>query len=126
MYKIAPALGVAGLVLAACASPVGVGEIVGEYNLISIDGNPLPTTPAHQGGAPQVLASTLSLAQDGTFRMTMTYAGPGGKAVTRDFRGTYSTTGEGIRMVWDGAGVTTATVDATRLVLMNEGMAFAY
>lgn len=126
MRSTAAIFAASALVLVACASPGGSADWIGEYTLVSVDGSLLPMTPQHEGGAPQILASTLELVEDGTFSMSMIYAGPDGKSISRDFKGTYSAEGDGLKLAWEGAGVTPVTFDGNQLTLMNEGIAFTY
>ena len=115
-----------GLWLPACKQVSGPSDVTGTYLLVTIDGRELPYTPAHQGGAPQVVSSTLTLDAGGTFRMSMSYATTPGNSISRDFGGTYTQEGTVLSMLWKGAGKTTATLEGSTLTLNNEGILFAY
>lgn len=112
--------------LTSCSKTDDAGNYIGTYELVTIDGNPLPFSPAHEGGAPEVLASTLTLAADGTFQMSMTYATTAGNSASRDFTGTYTIDQTTLRFVWEGAGVTPGTLDGKTLTIVNEGIPFTY
>ncbi len=114
------------LTLPACSSIDKSGDITGTYELATIDGNPVPYTPPHQGGAPEILSSTLVLQADGTFRMSMTYRTTPGNSTTREFTGTYTLTENTLRFDWEGAGVTPGTLNGSVVTINNEGLLFAY
>ena len=126
MRKLLLVLLFLGLWLSACNQAAGTSELTGTYSLVTIDGHALPYIPSHEGGAPQVVSSTLTLNADGTFRMSMSYGAPSGKTVSRDFSGTYTQEGNVLNMLWKGAGKTTATFEGSTLTLNNEGILFAY
>ncbi len=120
------ALVVVALWLAACSQADNSGDFTGTYELVTIDGHELPYTPTHEGGAPEVLSSTLILDADGTFRMSMTYGTASGNSMERDFSGTYTVDGAALRFVWEGAGVTSGTLEGDTVTIVNEGIPFAY
>jgi len=120
------ALLIAALALVACAPPLGADDITGSYNLVSIDGNPLPFNPAHEVGAPEVISGTLTLAGDGTFQMTMTFATEPNDPVSRSMNGSYILEEGVLKLDWQGSGVTPATVDNRSITLVNEGLSFLY
>jgi len=120
---------VVGLFLVACnqgSETAEPSDHTGTYSLVSIDGNELPYTPSHAGGAPQVLSSTLTLNADGTFHMSMSYGTESGNPVSREFNGTYTREDSSFRLQWEGAGVTTGTLEGDTLTIDNEGLLFAY
>lgn len=115
------------LLLPACGAAETSNDYLGTYDLVSIDGNPLPYTPAHEGGAPEILSSTLTLNADGTFQMSMTYGSTSGNSISRDFTGLYTIVDEStLRFEWEGAGVTMGTLEANIVTINNEGLLFAY
>ena len=126
MQKLLLILLLLGLWLPACSQASGPSDPTGTYRLVNIDGNALPYAPPHEGGAPQVVSSTLTLNADGTFRMSMSYATTPGNSISRDFSGTYTREGAVLTMLWKGAGKTTATFQGNTLTLNNEGILFAY
>ena len=126
MQKLLLILLLLGLWLPACNQASGPSDPTGAYRLVNIDGNALPYAPPHEGGAPQVVSSTLTLNADGTFRMSMSYATTPGNSISRDFSGTYTREGAVLTMLWKGAGKTAATCEGNTLTLNNEGILFAY
>jgi len=119
------------LLWAAGCSPVSgtpvVPDYLGTYNLVSIDGHPVPYAPVHQGQqAPEIVSSSLTLNEDGTFTMTMSYTNPSGGTISNDFAGTYTQDGTDFMLKWEGAGQTKVTIEGGSLTLNNEGMLFSY
>lgn len=115
------------LLLSACGKAGTSNSYLGTYDLVNIDGNPLPYTPPHEGGAPEILSSTLTLNEDGTFQMSMTYGTTPGNSISRDFTGTYSILDDGtLRFIWEGAGITPGTLDKNTVTVNNEGILFVY
>ena len=129
MRRLSLALWVMGLYLSACSEAPKAAktpEPAGTYSLFAINGNALPYTPPHEGGAPQVRSSVFTLNADQTFSMTMTYGDPSGNAFSRDFSGTYTLQGSVFTFQWKGAGTTTATIEGNTFTMDNEGVLFAY
>jgi hypothetical protein len=120
------ALWVVALALAACAPVPGTDDITGTYTLVSVEGNPLPYNPAHEVGAPEIISSTLTLASDSTFQMTITFATAPGNPVSRDMKGTYSLVDGTLSFDWEGAGITPATHEDGTITIVNEGLSFLY
>jgi len=113
------------LVLVSCSS--GQANVSGEYTLVSIDSNPIPYAPTHEGQqGPQVLGGSMVLNEDGTFSMTMDYAGAPGNTISRDFSGTYEQSRDAFVFTWEGAGKTPVTIEAETLTLDNEGILFVF
>lgn len=108
-------------------------SIAGDYTLIAIDGHRLPYALAAHGDAARaeawpVLAGTLSLRPNGTFRVETTYNSnmTGSDKSTYQFSGTcFGSEGE-FRMVWDGGGQTAIAVRGDTILVKNEGNAFSY
>jgi hypothetical protein len=97
----------------------------GTYTLVTVNGNKLPYTPPHKGGAPQVLSGNITLNADGTFASAMSYNLPTG-VVSQQFSGTYTRDGSRFSLQWKGAGTTTATLEGNTFTMDNEGSLFAY
>lgn len=115
----------ATLALAACGGETD--DPTGMYEMVSIDGNELPYAPAHQGQTgPEIVAGSLTLNADGTFSMTMDFQIPGGTSQISDFEGSYTREGSEFRMQWEGAGVTTGTLEGDEFSFNNEGMIFTF
>ena len=122
-------LGVLALALPGCRqaeTPAKASDPSGTYTLATINGNKLPFTPPHEGGAPEVQSGAITLNADGTFTSTMAYRLPGGRDGSRDFSGVYTRSGAVFRLEWKGAGVTPATLETNTLTIDNEGMKCAY
>ena len=120
------ALPIVALALVACGPAQGADDITGLYTLVSIDGRPLPYNPAHEVGAPEVIAGTLTFAGDGSFEMTMTFATEPNNPVSRSMKGSYTLEEGVLTLEWQGAGVTPATYDSDTIALVNEGLSFLY
>ncbi len=102
-------------------------DFTGTYNLVSIEGNPIPYAPMHLGRRqPQVVAGSITLHHGGTFASTMEYANDAGKTMSRAFAGTYTMDGAEFILSWTGAGRTTATIEENTFTMNNEGMLFVY
>lgn len=118
-----------GLCLPACrnvSSTARTSDHIGTYALVAINGNKLPHTPPHEGGAPQVQSGAITLDGDGTFTSSMSYGLPAGKVASRDFSGTYTRDGSRFSLQWKGAGTTTATLEGHTFTMDNEGSLFTY
>lgn len=133
--KITHATGLALLTLSlvvgtsACRGPLDnerAAAIAGTYVLETIDGQSLPVTPVHQGGAPLVNAGEITLHPDGSFASSMTYGRPAGGEADRDFSGTYRMDDGQFVLRWDGAGQTVARLEGKTFVMTNEGVQFVY
>ena len=102
------------------------------YNLVSVDGHPVPYAPMHEGGqAPEVAGGSLTINSDGTFTGTIKFSNPNIVAVEpavhdKGQPGTYTKEGNDLKLKWPGAGYTTATIDGDKLTMNNEGMLFVY
>lgn len=105
----------------------GNSEVAGTYNLVSVDGHPVPYPPRQEGQQGlQIVSSTLTLNGDGTFVSTMNYGDTPGWPRSRDFKGTYAKQGADYVLTWEGAGQTGVTIDGGTLTMNNEGMLFVY
>ena len=103
-----------GLCLPACqkaSSTAQPSDHTGTYTLVTINGNKLPFTPPHEGGAPEVESGSITLQADGTFTSAMSYGPPEAKIPSRDFSGTYTRDGSRFSLQWKGAGTNTATLE---------------
>jgi len=107
----------------------------GTYGLVTIDGHPVPFTPAdpdrpaNAPPGPTIVASTFTVGPDSTFRMSMRYRmpmGDTGQVVQREFSGTYVRQGDAYNFTWAGAGQTPVSLRGDTLTLNNMGMLFAY
>ncbi len=118
-----------GLCLPACqkaSSTAPTSDHTGTYTLVTLNGNKLPYTPPHEGGAPQVQSGSITLNAEGTFTSAISYRLPDGKVASRDFSGTYTRDVSRFSLQWKGAGTTTATLESNTFTMDNEGVLFAY
>jgi hypothetical protein len=56
----------------------------------------------------------------------MAFIPPSGREVTRDVKATYVQKGSTLRMQWEGAGVTTGTIEGNQFTMTNEDMVLVY
>ena len=119
-----------GLLLSACnkqETKVTTGsDLTGVYNLASVDGKQVPATVSHEGAALQVRSGSLTINADGTCASKMVFVPPSGQETTHDVSATYTRDGSKLTMKWQGAGVTTGTLDGNTFTMNNEGMLFVY
>lgn len=117
------------LLLSGCeraADTTKLPDINGTYTLVTINGNKLPYTPPHEGGAPQVTSGTFTIRSDGTCSSQLAFVLPSGKASSREVSATYTREGSKLNLQWQGAGRTTGTIEGTTFTMDNEGTLFAY
>jgi len=99
------------------------------FNLVSIDGHPVPYAPMHGGGqAPEVSGGSLTINTDGTFACAINFSDarivvPGDRPKEP---GTYTREGNELTLKHPGAGYTPATVDGDKITMNNEGMLFVF
>ena len=99
---------------------------VGNYALVSVDGNKVPCTVAHEGHTLTVKSGTFIINADGTCSSKMALSLPSGDNSSRVVKATYTRQGSKLNMRWEGAGTTTGTVDGDTFTMNNEGMILAY
>jgi hypothetical protein len=119
----------AGILLSACKqeSKVATGaDPTGVYSLVSVNGNKVPASVSHDGTALQVRSGSFAIKADGTCGTTTVFVPPSGKEATRDVSATYTKDGSKLTMQWQGAGVTTGTIEGDTFTMNNEGMVFVY
>lgn len=63
---------------------------------------------------------------DGTCAGLMAFVMPSGEAQSREVGATYTRDGSTLTMQWEGAGVTSGTVEGDTFTMDNEGQRFAY
>ncbi len=109
------------------AKPVASREsnLAGAYNLVSVDGKPLPCAVAH-AGSPTVTAGVFTLNPDGSCSSRIVMSTPSGGDMTREVKATYTRTGTKLTMNWTGAGTTTGDLSGDTFTMNNEGIVFAY
>jgi hypothetical protein len=74
----------------------------------------------------QVRSGSFTVKAGGTCSTKTTFVPPSGAEATRDVSATYTKEGSKLTMQWQGAGMTTATVEGGTLTMNNEGMLFVY
>jgi len=119
----------AGLLLSACKPEAKVAKDVdptGVYTLVSVNGNAVPASVSHDGTALQVRSGTFTIKADGTCGTKTVFVPPSGQEATRDVSATYTKEGSKLTMKWQGAGMTTGTIEGNTFTMDNEGMLFAY
>ena len=100
---------------------------VGTYTLVSVDGNKVPCAVKHDGKEGLTVKSgAFVINADGTCSSQVTFTTPAGKDASREVKATYTQAGAKLTMKWEGAGMTTGTIDGNNFTMDNEGMIFAY
>jgi hypothetical protein len=98
----------------------------GTYALVSVDGNKVPCTVQHEGHTLAVKSGSFIINPDGTCSSKVIFSPPSGGDATREVKATYTRQGPKLAMQWEGAGMTTGTVEGDTFTMNNEGMIFAY
>ncbi len=104
------------------AATATVSDPAGTYTLVSIDGKNVPCTINHEGATPTIKSGSFVINADGTCSSKMVFSMPQGPENTREVKATYTREGKTLTMKWEGAGVTTGTVDGDTFTMGNEGM----
>ena len=108
------------------AAPAADINPVGTYPLVTVDGNKVPCTVQHDGHALGVKSGTFIINADGTCSSKVAFSLPSGGDASREVKATYTRQGSKLTMQWEGAGMTTGTVEGDTFTMNNEGMIFAY
>ena len=119
----------AGILLSACKQETKVAAVAvptGVYTLVSVNGNKVPASVSHDGTALQVRSGSFTIKADGTCGTTTVFVPPSGKEATREVSATYTKEGSKLTMQWQGAGMTTGTIDGNTFTMDNVGMLFVY
>jgi hypothetical protein len=119
----------AGILLSACKQETKVAAVpdtTGVYTLVSVNGNKVPASVSHDGTALQVRSGSFTIKAAGTCGTTTVFVPPSGKEATRDVSATYTKEGSKLTMQWQGAGMTTGTIEGNTFTMNNEGMVFVY
>ncbi len=98
----------------------------GNYALVSVDGKQVPCTVEHEGHTITVKSGAFIINADGTCSSKSVFSGPSGGDVHREVKATYTRQGATLEMRWEGAGMTTGTVNGNTFTMNNEGMILAY
>lgn len=102
------------------------GDISGRYELVAVNGAAIPGTVSHDGEDIFVYSGVFEIRDDGTCSSKTVFSPPSGGKVTREVTATYSRSGLQLIMQWEGAGMTTGTIDANTFAMDNHGMLFTY
>ena len=100
--------------------------VSGVYTLVTVNGLKLPAKVSHEGADLEVRSGTFTITADGKCSSKMIFVPPSGREATVDTRATYSREGPKLTMQWQGAGMTTGTVEGNTFTMGNEGMVFVY
>ncbi len=103
-----------------------VADPAGTYTLASVDGKPLPCTIQHEGQSPTIRSGTFVFNSDGTCVSSIAFSIPSGGDASRQVKAAFTRSGSTLTMRWEGAGVTTGTIDGDMFTMNNEGMVLAY
>jgi hypothetical protein len=98
----------------------------GTYALVSVDGTKVPCNVQHEGHALAINSGSFVINADGTCCSTMVFSPPSHGEVTNVVKATFTREGQKLTMKWQGAGMTTGTVEGDMFTMNNEGMVFAY
>jgi hypothetical protein len=99
---------------------------VGTYALVSVGGKNVPCDLEHEGHSLKIKSGSFIISADGTCNSKMVFSPPGGNEATREVKATYTREGSKLTMQWEGAGMTTGTVQDDTFTMNNEGMVLAY
>jgi hypothetical protein len=97
--------------------------------LVAISGKKLPTTFDHEGATIEVRAGAFTITADGKCRSKIVMVPPDGKERTVEVMATYTLEGPKLNvlnMQWEGAGMTSGTVEGNSFTMENEGMVYSY
>ena len=118
-----------GLALSACKKQdvaPDVADLAGTYTLVSVDGEPVPTSVDHEGATLEVRSGSLKINADGTCSSKTVFVPPSGAEVAREVTATYTKDGPRLTIQWKGAGRTVGTIQGKTFTMNNEGMVFVY
>jgi hypothetical protein len=99
---------------------------VGNYNLVSVDGKTVPCTVTHEGNTMTVKSGRFDINADGSCVSRIAFSIGGGGENSREVKAAYTRDGATLTMKWEGAGMTTGTIERGGFTMNNEGMIFAY
>jgi len=117
------------LLLSGCADNNRLGNNTnpsGVYTLVSVDGKKVPAAISHEGVKLEIRSGAFTFNADGTCSSKMIFVPPTGTEAIRVVKATYTRTGNNVKMTWEGAGVTTGSLQGSTFTMQNEGMSLAY
>jgi hypothetical protein len=106
-------------------SKVDSSDIAGNYTLLTIDGHPLPHSPASHA-ATLVRSGVFTITPHGECGSTIQFDSPAGGSVTREVTATFTREGNRLHMKWKGAGRTIGEIQGDAFTMTNEGVVFGY
>jgi hypothetical protein len=101
-------------------------NLVGAYNLVSVNGNNVPCTIQHEGQSPTIKSGIFTINADGTCSSKVDFSLPAGGDSSREVKAAYTREGSKLTMKWEGAGTTTGTVQGNTFTMDNEGMVLVF
>ena len=108
------------------AKVAGEGNPAGTYNLVSVDGKPVPCALEHEGHTLTIKSGLFVINPEGTCSSRMVFSPPSGGDATREVKATYTRRGSKLTMKWEGAGTTLGTAEGNTFTMNNEGMVLSY
>ncbi len=115
--------------LSACqqgAKDAAAPNPAGTYALVSVDGKTVPCDIQHDGHSLSIKSGTFIITTNGTCSSKMLFSIPTGGGSSREVKATYTQEGSKLSMHWEGAGMTTGTVEGGTFTMNNEGMVLVY
>ena len=120
---------VVGLLISACSVQESTIKNTGfsaVYELVSVDGKPVPTSISHGGPSIQIRSGLFTFHADGTCSSLIVMVPPSGSEVKREVSATYTLEDSTLSMKWKGAGRTEGTIEGNTFTMVNEGIKFVY
>lgn len=99
---------------------------VGDYTLISVDGENVPCSLKHEGATMLVQSGMFNIFSNDTCRSAINFSIPPHKMMTREVTADYVRQGNELTMQWKGAGMTKGKLMGNEFIMTNEGMIFRY
>lgn len=104
----------------------GPPDPVGDYTLVSVNGEAVPAEVSEQGMVLRILSGAVSFGADGTCSSRTVFQPPSQGEVTREVAATYEMEGDTLTLRWEGAGTTKGILHGDTFTMDNVGMTFVY
>lgn len=101
-------------------------DVSGVYALVMVNGKKVPAIVSHEGNHLPVRSGSFTISPDGKCTSKLTFVPPSGAESTMEVKATSTREGPKLKMQWEGAGMTTGTVEGNTFTMENEGMVFVY
>ncbi len=101
-------------------------DIAGNYELVSVNGAPVPATVLHGDSRIEIHSGSFQIRADGTLSTTSVFSPPSGGKRAQKSHATYTRNGPNLVMLWQGAGENTGRLDGETFTMDNHGMIFVY